>query len=528
MASLKTKYIKEGSMISHEDYDSRHGCSYIHLFHENSDREDLYEIVRDFAEGRDFKHFMIKYVDEQDPLSPGINYKILFTPTIYNLRYLINEYMDHVKTLRTLRGLKTPLTEQEQKKLNKFFELNNWNDWFKNSIKNRRLYGDDYSYLRMRTFEDFGQIPIITKLEQENIVITRNPKDPLQKEYIYKIERDYPVRNPDRPLEVKYEKEEIQLVFTKGTTLPFVAGTLEASKSVLLPESIKDYNPVIHLQYLKSEYSEYSEIPALDFIDHILRLHRIETDIAETNSKSGSPQVWGIDVIVDPKSKFGARGIAYADTTQAALSKGKQGVLTQFEITNGLDSLYKEQDVVLNGLFSGANLISPSLKQLLAKSDSSKVIKYLSTDLIEELRLAYEEMSEKTKVIWKALFPDRKEENISLDIPTDLYSSSLLDKATYINGNVLTIREMLKEQGKSPEEIELFMNDLNQQIQLLSGNGLSVTPQLANPQIMQTLGLAKTDSEKINEKEENGKLPHTEQEGMQSDVSPMANPRAGR
>lgn len=515
-------------MISHEDYDSRHGCSYIHLFHENSDRADLYEIVRDFAEGRDFRHFMTKHVDEQDPLAPSINYKILFTPTIYNLRYLMNEYMDHVKTLKSLRGLKTPLTEQEQRKLNKFFELNNWNDWFKNSIKNRRLYGDDYSYIRMKSFDGFGQIPILTKLEQENISITRNPKNQLEKEYIYKIERDFPVRDPDRPLEVKYEKEEIQLVFTKGAILPFVGGELEASKKVLLPETVKEHNPVIHLQYLKSEYSEYSEIPALDFIDHILRLHRIETDIAETNSKSGSPQVWGIDVVVDPKSKFGARGIAYADTTVAAMSKGKQGSLKQFEITNGLDSLYKEQETVLNGLFSGANLISPSLKQLLARSDSSKVIKYLSTDLIEELRLAYEEISEKTKVIWRALFPDRKDENISLDIPTDLYSSSLLDKATYINGNVLTIREMLKEQGKSAEEIEEFMKDLNQQIQLLSGNGLSVTPKIMNPQTMQTLGLAKTEREKVNEKEESGKLPHSEQEGMQSNVSPMANPKAGR
>ncbi len=490
---------------------AQYGSSYVRLFHEYADRNDLYEIVKDFIYGNDYIHFLKKYVDEQDPSAPQINYKILFTPTAYTLRYLINEYLDHVKVLKHLKGLKTPLNDQEKAKLAKFFELNNWNDLFKSIVRNRRLIGDDYLHIRTKTLPEFGKMPILKRLEAEDMEIVRNPYDPLEKEYLYKAQTETVIRSKDNPMETATLTTDIQLLFTKGKTIPYKGNTIEENSVVYLPQGFEEYLPIIHFQYLKAENSDYSEIPALDFIDSILRLHRIETDIAETNSKSGSPQIWIKDGDVDKKSRFGARGIGYVDTTQQALNKGGSAEIISIEITNGLDSLYKEQESVLNAMFTGANLIPPAMKMLLAKSDSSKVIKYLSTDLVEELRLAYEEISEKTKIIWKLLFPHRQDEDISLEVPLDLYNSSLYDKATYINSNVLTLRQMYREQGKTEEEINEIMSEIAEQIQLLKGNGLSnIVPQID------------TAYESITTKEK------SDVEGLPSDVARLYNPKAGK
>jgi len=539
---------KTKSELTHYGYELDDDCkassSFIYLFYPNANRDDLYQIARDFIEGRDFKHFLTKYTnpDHRDgfdhtKVRHKVDYRRLFTPTAYNAKFLINEYLDHAKPLRNLKGLKTPLNDKEKAKLEKFFEINDWNNLLKGIIKNRKIFGDEYQYIRIVNIKGFSNIPLLERLLPEKVLIVRNPKNRIEKEYIYTEEKSYNMRSTENLGAVDVKKEIIKLLFIKGKVMPFVDGELDQNKIIIMPKELDEYNPLLHFQYLKSEDSDYSEIPILDSIDSILRLHRIETDIAETNSKSGSPQLFVIDGDVDPESEFGAREIAYIDTTAEALLNGKQATLQQSEITNGLDSLYKEQNTVLNAVFSSNNLISPSMKEMLAKSDSSRVIKYLSTDLIEELRLAYQEISEKTKPLWKILFPNRKDEDIKLDIPLDLNMSSLLDKGQYINANIMTIKEMLTEQGRSKEEIEEFLKDVEQQISLFNGQGLSVTPILkdnsvltvnknSEPPITENKKEDTTDIQ--DEKQEDKEDTSQEMEGYDSSVSPSYNTRRGR
>ena len=40
--------------------------SYVNLFHEDADREDLYEIVDDFLTSNEFVHWQKKYIDEKN------------------------------------------------------------------------------------------------------------------------------------------------------------------------------------------------------------------------------------------------------------------------------------------------------------------------------------------------------------------------------------------------------------------------------------------------------------------------------
>lgn len=453
-------------------------CSYIELFHNGEDRVGQYEIVDDFLFGRDFIHWQKKYIDSENieiATKLKINYKILFQPSPYNLNFIVKEYLDNIRILKNLRGLNNPLSKEEHAKYLKFLSLNDWTSFFKKMMKYYKVYGDVFIAYTLKTVEGYGQIPMLKILNPADVEIRINKKTK-EKEYLYKIKRTIPREAPGNPTETVDEEEDIILIIKKGEIIPMVNLQVVPQDIVTLPEIISDYTPMIHLQYMKQDDCEYSIIPAVDFLDTILRLHRIETNISEINDKSGNPQIFVTDGDVDPNSRFGARCIAYIDTSVECMGTSRQAKITQLEITNGLEPLYEERKGLIDALFNSANLIPPSMKEIYAKSDSSKIVKFLSMDLVNEQRIAYETIADQLKPIFKVLFPDRIDEDITLQIPRDLGMSSLLDKATYVNSNVMTIREMLEEEGLTDTEIESHMTELKEQISILANTSLVPTP----------------------------------------------------
>lgn len=453
-------------------------ASYIHLFYEGADRIEKYEIIDDFLEDRDFIHWKKKYVNEKAlemETILNVDYKKLFTPSIYDMKYIIHEYIDTVKILKELRGLKSKLSIKENARYKKFLKENDWNNLFKTIMKHYKVYGDVFMSYRLKLFNGLGQIPILKVIHPSKIEKVRNPETK-EYEYIYKTKKVERTRVSKDSLDFQEEEVDVAILFKKGMIVPFVNSEPEIENILYMPKEVQEDPTMIHIQFLKLDNDVYSEIPALDFIDTILRLHRCETNISEINDKSGSNQLYCIDGDFDPKSTFGPRSIAYADTTAEARMKGNQCKLVQMEITNGLESLYREKDDTIEALFGSANLISPTLKKVFAKSDSSKIVKFMSMDLINEQRDAYEEICEKIKPVFKLLFPERIDEDITFDIPIDLGVNSLLDKTTYVNGNTMLIKDILREQGKTEEEIDTYMEEMNEQIQMLQGHGISAVP----------------------------------------------------
>lgn len=450
--------------------------SYVNLFHEDADREDLYEIVDDFLTSNEFVHWQKKYIDEKNieaATKLKLNYKILYTPSTYNLNYIVKEYLDNVYVLRTLRGLKTELTPEENDRFKYFLKMNNWVNFFKTAIKNYKTYGDVFITFTLKNTQ-YGLLPMLKILDAKHTEVARNIKT-REKEYIYKMKKITPIRN-EQTLEIEDKEEEVNLLIRKGEIIPFINGVADLKNKVILPKELSEITPMIHLQFLKKQDCEYSEIPALGFIDTILRLCRVETNISETNDKSGSPTLFVLNGDIAPESTFGARSIVYVDSTNTAMMNGQKAEITQIEIMKGLDTLFKEKDYLIDALFSSANLISPDLKASMAKSDSSKVVKFLSLDLIQELRGAYDSFCEQISPLFKIIFPNRKEEDITFSIPIDFGASTMLDKAAYINSNILSMREMLKEQGRTEEEIDKYMEDMNQQMMMLQGKGITASP----------------------------------------------------
>ena len=141
------------------------------------------------------------------------------------------------------------------------------------------------------------------------------------------------------------------------------------------------------------------------------------------------------------------------------MQKGKQAKYSQLEISNSLESQYKERDEKLSILFMKAKLIPPKMFEILARSDSGKVISNLHRDLENELREFYEEFSDKSEILFKILFPNIKT-NISFEIPEEIIETNLFDKMLLIQGGIISLQKYLRDQGKSEAEIDKHISEL--------------------------------------------------------------------
>ena len=197
-------------------------------------------------------------------------------------------------------------------------------------MRNRKLYGDSYSSISLKQIEGIGQIPIIKTIPNKYVEIVESPKfndynltiEDIDRElklptlnnvdYIVSFVKSYLTRIDDNTTSTQTIQKEIKFVFTKGKILTYHNDVLIEEETIdYIGSGLSDIVPLLHLQFEKEEDSNYSIIPSLSIVDDLIRLDRIETNIAETNHTSGAPTTYCIDGIFDGKSKFGAKAIAY-------------------------------------------------------------------------------------------------------------------------------------------------------------------------------------------------------------------------
>ena len=295
--------------------------SFFKAFYPNASRLEQIELLEEAYEST-FDMWKKKYVTNND----NVDYEKAYQPSSINLKYIIDDYVDSVAPLRKLKGNATPFTEEELQKLEYFFELNNLDDTIKQWLKNRKLYGDSYTVITLKNNSQYGYIPFLKNISAKYIEIVDNPNakvesstfyatdNDFEKDYIFKTTKEYTIRQEGR-IDTTTETKDVAIVFSKGMVIPYVNGA-EQTEDIIkyIGTPLEDTNPMIHLQFMKELESPYSKIPAKDFVDDIIRLDRIETDISEANHMSSAPQVYVTDGNIDEKSEFGARAIAYCDT----------------------------------------------------------------------------------------------------------------------------------------------------------------------------------------------------------------------
>lgn len=476
-------------------------CAYIQGFMPDATRKEVLEFIEDIFRNGCYKAWKRKYVaggkTEESTLK-------MYQPASVNLSTVISEYMDSVSPVSILTGNETPFTKEENKKLKMFFKLNNWDNLYKTWMRNRKLYGDSYSSVSLKQIDGIGQIPIIKTIPNQYVEIVESPQfnnyqltiEDIDRElkmptlnnvdYIVSFIKNYITRIDDNTTSTQSIQKEIKFVFTKGKILTYHNNVLIEDETIdYINSSLSNIVPLLHLQFEKEEDSNYSIVPSLDIIDDLIRLDRIETNIAETNHTSGAPTTYCIDGMFDAKSKFGAKAIAYVDTTPSALRTGKQAKIEQLEITNGLTSLNIEKKQTVDSVYGKSNLISDTISETLAKSNSGKVVRFYDQDLMNEIKKGHEEISVKTAFIWNILFPNRANEDIRLKVPNDIHGSTLYDKAAYISANIMTLREFKRSEGASEEEIDKFIEEVIEQTSIMNG-AYSKNEEVAQPAIEKT------------------------------------------
>lgn len=464
-------------------------CSFFKMFYPDSSLKETIELIESNYKDGGLEFWKKKYISDTETSD---SYVKAYQPSSVNLSSIIGDYMDSVSPLRVLTGYEGELTQEEIDKLNKFYEINKWDDMFKGFMRDRKLLGDSYTSIALKDIKGYGIMPILRTLPNRYMDIVESPnfrnyqfdskdldrdiQSPSMNgmEYILEYTKSFKVRIEGTTNTESITKE-IKLVFTTGKVIPFVNGVQVVEDTInYVGTELAEIIPILHLQFMKEPDSPFSEIPSLSYIDDCIRLDRIETNIAETNNQSGSPQIIAIDGNFDKKSEFGAKAIAYVDTTNSALKAGKQAQVKQLEITNGLESLNSEASKTINSLYNKANLIPPSIQETLAKSNSGKVVRFYSQDLLNENKKGYDEISQKTAFLWKILFPHRANQPIRLKVPNDIHASTLYDKIAYVQGGIMTLQEFKESEGANPEEVKKFINDMGEQ-QILFGKVSSET-----------------------------------------------------
>lgn len=426
---------------------------FLNNFYPGATQKEKLQIIEDIYNGNSLQYFKKRYVNESDEITQLVDWNRLYESSNY-MEFAMRSYTNYIKPATRLKGFNKKLSKEDLKKIKEFYKSNNWRTLVNQIGKFRKMYGDVYLYWYLRTEDKIPMLKIIPSKYME-IKVGQN-QEPIS--YIFKK-----VIYWDEPSEQSgtytTKNKTIQMVFRKGGVDTYENGALIGTEisDILFSEEI----PIIHFQYEKMENSPYSIIPSEDLIDPCISLDRAETDISDINHCAGFPTQVIVDGKVNAKhSRIGASSIFYVDSLQNARNQAK---VSQFEITNSLESLYREREEKLFMLFTKANLIPPEIIKALSKSDSSKVISSIKESLADELRDFYEELSEKTKVIFKALLPNRKTEEISLEIPKDILTVSTLDKAVIIKSGIDTIQNYLREQGKTEDEIERHLEEVKNQ-----------------------------------------------------------------
>lgn len=447
---------------------------YINEFYNKNDRKCILQVIDDLVSGNSLKHFKKKFISDsvQDKLT---DWRKRYVTSNY-INTVLSEYMDYIQPIRITSDQKNTETFDEKKKkiLDVFFDNNDWDSLEKNLAYARKKYGDVYLYWFIDKDEISGiEYPKFILLDSKQVEIKLDDNRNI---FAYTYEDT-----------ISYQKESVNGTFmdeSKTVKWVFKKGSVDKYENGALIETIKnrkelaDHIPIIHLQFLVDISTKYSIIPVEPLIDLALELDFIETNISYINKMAGFPQLVVIDGVIDQNSSgFGANAVVYVDTVvdEGAMDENYrrrfQAKVSQVEIKNNLQSQYLAKDDKVELLYSKANLISPRGYLALAKSDSSKVLEASRKDLEQELKGFYMELSNKFEVIFKILYTLNNIETsdpIKLVVPEYVIDQTAYDKnilkAQRMNMGELTIKENMRDEGFTEEEIGRHIQELNDEL----------------------------------------------------------------
>ena len=441
----------------------------------NVTRKELeMEIINDFIEGRIFNHWYDFFISKKGQ-ECGMEWEDYYKKNlVYNnlMNNLVEDIAIMCPVMETFEN-KQDLKEDEINYLKSEMEEIDWASLSIDIVKDLETKGDVFFQVY---FDEHLKKHRLLKLKSENMldILPRTKDNPPF--YIYKDSR------VERTIEDGIIKNKLVndiIVFTEGSYTIFydVSGLSIKGARKLVVKNTKQMEsmiPIIHIRGKeKRKNSEFSKIPCVDYIDGVLYISAVNTDIRIANKLSGSPRLISLNAEIDlDTSVLDAGGVINFFTPDEIYGKTPNFLpsseVKSLEITNSLSSLKQELDYHMDSLYRIVGLIPPTLQSRMSTSDSSKAIAQFRTKQEVKNKTYMKSIRNSFAEFFALLLRDKggkskKRNKVYLEVPKLLVTSGVYDElllnAQEVSMGLTTVIDILKSKGYTDKQINSILDN---------------------------------------------------------------------
>ena len=418
---------------------------------------------------------------------------------IYNPYGYMKKIITELVTLSPIFDNFTTNSKNKIKPLKKSLKQMNWNMLRSEIIETLETKGDFYAYWFYETsnIEKLGwnkrddgiwenPIPRVKVLESENITeVTIDNTNTITgftyKETFVKETIDDTTGNI-----LNTQTYDVTTIFKKGYIRVNDPVNYPDKGYMVFPnkEWEKDIIRMIYVPSFKKQKDKFSYIPAIDYLDPVLLLNYITSDIRYINRLAGFPINWIIDLDIDwDNSSLMPGGVIKSNTNPSSQNQGKY---QSVEIKSELKTLQYERDLVNKDLYKKIGLIREELEEKMGSSDSSRVLSQLRLTLESKFEKYCNNIAEGFAPYFESLLKannlwSKTDDCITFEMPDIYVNTSIFDdlaiKNTKLAIGETSMQEEWDKKGLTEEEKKVREDNINRDI-MMGQNDISISPQV--------------------------------------------------
>lgn len=241
-----------------------------------------------------------------------------------------------------------------------------------------------------------------------------------------------------------------------------------------------DIIPIVHISADRVQDEQFSVIPADEYVNICLHIDQITSDIRSINRQLGFPRIFLIDCEIAKAS--GRIGGMYAvktvskdlDNEEGIDFSNNQGKVQDIQLKNSQETNFRELATAMDNLHDIAGITNPTLMSKLGSSDSSKVFQQINARMENKIEGYMDNITKAFKNYFKILllandlYDEKVDANMSFEKSKVIIKPSeydrLINQKIRFNIGEETLREHLVKQGKTVQEIDAHIEDLNKEI----------------------------------------------------------------
>lgn len=415
-------------------------------------RESCLDLVDRFMDVNTFQDYFYRWYNTNSVKVSTEDIARQYNPYGY-MKKIINEMV----LLSPIMKNFNVTTKSKLKVLQKQFDIIKWNNILPEIFKTLETKGDFFAYWYYEEGSPYAKIKVLNPRNMKDITMDNNNE---VTGYVYE----------EMFLDQKIDDTTGQVVDVKSYTVQtiFKKGYVRVNDSYNFPEGYKIYPNkeqdldkirIIHIPSFKEQREKFSTPPSLDYIDKILLLDAITSDLRLINRLIGFPILLMGDGDIDwGNSALIPAGYIKYNTTENSQHQAKAQYM---EISNNLQTIQDERDLVDSALFKEIGLIREKMEAKLS-GDSSR--------MFAQLRLLLENKYEKycTNIQYgfapfcesvlkeSGQWNNKTDEFISLALPDSFVNGSIFDDLAITNSKMAmgmtTMQEEWDKDRMSEEE----------------------------------------------------------------------------